>query len=103
MNWDWKDWLNFTDKNNFLLLLENNKSNNGLSSMNFGLASTITVSTTPNEKSVSNVKRKLFHDDTNMYLSDVEGKIILTDKFIESNLIKPFKNFIGTCKTNIDT
>jgi len=75
--------LNFTYKNKFLLLLENNKPDNGLSSTNFGLASTITVSPTPNEKSVSNVKRKLFDDDTNMYLRDVEGKIILTDKFIE--------------------
>ncbi len=51
--------------------------------MDIDTASTITILPTRNEKSISQVKRKLFTDDTNIDSRNsysFEGKIILTDK-----------------------
>ena len=86
VNWDWKDWSNFINRNNFLLLLENYNRVNELSPINIDTASTITILPTRNKKPVSQVKRKLFADDTNIGSKNIysfDGKIILTDKSIE--------------------
>jgi hypothetical protein len=74
------------NKNNFLLLLENYNRVNTLSPMNIDTASTITILPTRNKKPISQVKRKLFSDDTNKDSKNIysfDGKIILTDKSVE--------------------
>ena len=59
--------------------LENYNRFNTSSPTNIDTASTITILATCNEKSVSQAKRKLFADDTNMDSRNIysfEGKII---------------------------
>ena len=54
--------------------------------MNINTASTMTILPTPTEKSISQVQRKLFRDDTTMNPKNCyssEGKIMLTDKLVE--------------------
>jgi hypothetical protein len=78
--------LTFIYKNNFLLLLENYNRFNALSPLDIDTASSITILPRRNEKSISQVKRKLFTDDTNIDSRNIysfEGKIILTDKSVE--------------------